>query len=157
MFSRKSAPDKALQIAAKTRCRLNANARHPPSTRADEPHRFSSREVLAAHSVFIVAAHCHLLDLAHETRNCPSFCSCFRGFALVFIAGVDVYLIQGLSAAAKLTSSSIDDAVFDSELTLALYAFPALFGGIGVNLISHVLIRHLGDAERKFEKEHQDA
>lgn len=79
------------------------------------------------------------------------------GFALVFIAGVDVYLIQGLSAAAKLTSSSVDDAVFDSELTLALYAFPALFGGIGVNLISHVLIRHLGDAEKKFEKEHQDA
>ena len=79
------------------------------------------------------------------------------GFALVFIAGVDVYLIQGLSAAAKLTSSSVDDAVFDSELTLALYAFPALFGGLGVNLISHVLIRHLGDAEQKFEKEHQDA
>ena len=79
------------------------------------------------------------------------------GFALVLVAGVDVYLIQGLSAAAKLTSSSVDDAVFDSELTLALYVFPALFGGIGVNLISHVLIRHLGDAERKFEKEHQDA
>ena len=79
------------------------------------------------------------------------------GFALVVIAGVDVYLIQGLSAAAKLTSSSIDDAVFDSELTLALYVFPALFGGIGVNLLSHVLIRHLGDAEKKFEKEHPDA
>ena len=79
------------------------------------------------------------------------------GFALVFIAGVDVYLIQGLSAAAKLTSSSIDDAVFDSELTLALYVFPALFGGIGVNLLSHVLIRHLGDAEKKFENEHPDA
>lgn len=79
------------------------------------------------------------------------------GLVLVVIAGVDVYLIQGLTAAAKLTSSSVDDAVFDSELTLALYVFPALFGGIGVNLISHVLIRHLGDAERKFEKEHRDA
>ena len=79
------------------------------------------------------------------------------GFALVVIAGVDVYLIQGLSAAAKLTPSSFDDAVFDSELTLALYVFPALFGGIGVNLISHVLVRHLGDAEKKFEKEHPDA
>ena len=79
------------------------------------------------------------------------------GFALVLVAGVDVYLIQGLSAVAKQTSSSFDDVVFDSELTLALYVFPALFGGIGVNLISHVLIRHLGGAEKKFEKERRDA
>jgi hypothetical protein len=43
---------------------------------------------------------------------------------LVLIAGVDV----------KLTSSTLDDAVLNSELTLALYAFPALFGGIGVRI-----------------------
>jgi hypothetical protein len=67
------------------------------------------------------------------------------GLALVAIAGVDVYLLQGLSALAKLTPSVADDAVFLSEVTVGLYALPALFGGIGVNVLSHVLIRHLDE------------
>ena len=79
------------------------------------------------------------------------------GFMLVIIAGVDVYLLQNLAAAAKLTPSLADDAVFVSELSLALYLFPGMFGGIGVNIISHVLIRHLVEAEKKFEAEHPDA
>ncbi|MEO6024543.1 MAG: hypothetical protein ABIP64_15810 [Burkholderiales bacterium] len=79
------------------------------------------------------------------------------GFTLVAIAGVDVYLLQSLAASAKLTPSLTDDAVFLSELSVALYLLPAMFGGIGVNIVSHILVRHLAKAERQYEKEHPDA
>lgn len=80
---------------------------------------------------------------------------CF-GVALVLIAGVDVYLLQTLAVLAKKTASLTDDAVFTSELTIALYVLPVVFGGIGVNLISHVLLRHLNEAEGRFDREHRD-
>ena len=79
------------------------------------------------------------------------------GLALVVIAGVDVYLLQSLAAMAKLSSSRVDNAVFASEVSLALYLLPALFGGIGINLVSHVLVSHLVQAERRFKSEHPDA
>lgn len=76
------------------------------------------------------------------------------GIALVLIAGVDVYLLQSLSSLAKTSPSLADDALFVSELSIALYVLPVVFGGIGVNLISHVLLRHLTEAEKRFEREH---
>ncbi|MBU1351388.1 MAG: hypothetical protein KKB95_05800 [Gammaproteobacteria bacterium] len=79
------------------------------------------------------------------------------GIALVLIAGVDLYLLQSLATVAKNTPSLADDAVFISELSLALYILPVVFGGIGVNLISHVLLRHLTEAEKRFDREHPDA
>ena len=79
------------------------------------------------------------------------------GLALVAIAGFDLYLLQSLAAMAKASSSLADDAVFLSELTIGLYLLPALFAGVGMNVISHVLIRHLEEAERQFEREHPDA
>ena len=79
------------------------------------------------------------------------------GFALVVIAGVDVYLLQSLAAAARLTPSLADDAVFLSEVSIALYLLPAMFGGIGINVISHVLVNHLDDAEAQFKREHPGA
>ena len=48
------------------------------------------------------------------------------------------------------------DAVFVSEVRLALFLLPALFAGVGINLISHVLIRHLQKAEAQFETEHPE-
>ena len=78
------------------------------------------------------------------------------GIALVLIAGVDVYLLQSLSSLAKTSPSLADDALFVSELSIALYVLPVVFGGIGVNLISHVLLRHLTEAEKRFEREHSD-
>ncbi|BAL23054.1 hypothetical protein AZKH_0714 [Azoarcus sp. KH32C] len=75
------------------------------------------------------------------------------GLALILIAGFDTYLLQSLVQMAKASASLADDAVFVSELTLGLYLLPALFAGVGVNVISHVLIRHLGEAERQFEKD----
>lgn len=79
------------------------------------------------------------------------------GFALVAIAGMDVYFLKVLSAAAKLSPSLADDTIFVSEISLALYLVPAMFGGIGVNIISHVLIKHLDEANQRFQKEHPDS
>jgi hypothetical protein len=79
------------------------------------------------------------------------------GFTLVVIAGLDVYLLQSLAASAKLTPSLADDAVFLSEVSLALYLLPAMFGGIGINVISHILVKHLVEAEKRFQDEHPDA
>lgn len=75
------------------------------------------------------------------------------GFALVFVAGIDVYLLQHLAALARRTSSLADDVVFVSEVSVALYLLPALFAGIGINIVSHVLLRHLDEAERQFRRD----
>ena len=79
------------------------------------------------------------------------------GIALVLTAGVDLYLLQSLAALARHTPSLADDALFLSELSIALYVLPVVFGGIGVNLISHVLLHHLTEAEKRFEREHPGA
>ena len=78
------------------------------------------------------------------------------GVVLVLVAGVDVYLLQTLASLARGTHSLADDALFLSELRIALYVLPLMFGGIGVNLISHVLLRHLFEAETRFEREHRE-
>lgn len=78
------------------------------------------------------------------------------GLTLIAVAGLDVYVLQSLAAAARQTPSLADDAVFLSEVSLALYLVPAMFGGIGVNVVSHVLIRHLIEAEKRFLAEHPD-
>jgi hypothetical protein len=78
------------------------------------------------------------------------------GLALVAIAGVDVYLLRSLSTLAKLTPSIADDAIFVSEVSLALYLLPAMFGGIGINIISHVLVSHLVEAEARFNAEKRE-
>ena len=78
------------------------------------------------------------------------------GLSLLAIAGVDVYLLQILARSARLSPSLLDDQVFNSELTIALYVLPALFAGTGINLVSHALIRHLEKAERRFEREHPE-
>lgn len=88
------------------------------------------------------------------TRSISSRAVLGFGVALVLIAGVDVYLLQSLSSLAKASPSLADDALFVSELSIALYVLPVVFGGIGVNLISHVLLRHLTEAEKRFEREH---
>ena len=75
------------------------------------------------------------------------------GFVLLLISGIDIYLLQVMSKMAKISISHWDDTVFLSEVSLALYLLPVTYGGIGVNLISHVLIRHLNRAERRFEVE----
>ena len=76
------------------------------------------------------------------------------GVSLVAIAGTNVFLLQRLALMARSSASLLDDRLFASELSVALYVLPVLFAGIGVNMISHVLIRHVTKAERRFEQEH---
>jgi hypothetical protein len=61
--------------------------------------------------------------------------------------------MQHLAGMAKNTPSLLDDRIFASEISVALYLLPVLFAGIGVNMISHVLTSHLVDAERQFDRE----
>ncbi len=77
------------------------------------------------------------------------------GFALIAIAGVSIYLLQRLNVIAKTSPSLLDDRIFSSEVSIALYLLPLLFAGVGVNLISDILIRHLDDAERQNDQDHR--
>jgi hypothetical protein len=77
------------------------------------------------------------------------------GIILIVLAGVDVFLLQRLTELAKYSPSLLDDAIFASELSVALYLLPALFGGVGINMVSHVLISHVASAERLFDRTHK--
>ena len=75
------------------------------------------------------------------------------GILLIVISGIDVFLLQRLGAVARNSPSLYDDMLFASEVSVALYLLPLLFAGVGMNLISHILINHLGDAEKRFDRE----
>ena len=77
------------------------------------------------------------------------------GLTLVAISGVDVFLLQRLQTMSKLSPSLLDDAVFNSEVTIGFYLLPALFAGVGIDVISHVLIRHLDKAQETFRRDHR--
>lgn len=79
----------------------------------------------------------------------------FFAITLIAISGVSIYLLQRLNVIAKASLSLLDDRIFASEISIALYLLPLLFAGIGVNLISDILIRHLTDAERKYDQDHR--
>jgi hypothetical protein len=76
------------------------------------------------------------------------------GFALIVLSAMDIYLLQILSKMAKHTPSMLDDKIFSSEISVALYLLPALFAGIGINVLSHILITHLTEAENRFDRKH---
>ncbi|WP_431274601.1 hypothetical protein ACQ858_21765 [Variovorax ureilyticus] len=76
------------------------------------------------------------------------------GFTLVAIAGIDVFFLQRLATLANATPSLADNVFFVSEVRVALYLLPALFAGLGINVISHVLTTHLTAAEKRFNEEH---
>ena len=91
-----------------------------------------------------------------RTRSVSTATVLMLALVLIVIAGIDLYLLNRLASMARESPSLVDDAVFLSELRLALYLLPALFAGVGINLISHVLIRHLQKAEARFEAEHPE-
>lgn len=71
---------------------------------------------------------------------------------LILISGVDVFLLQALADIAKTTTSNFDDKIFSSGLSIALYTLPVAYVGIGVNLLSHILIDHLHRAESRHDR-----
>ena len=75
------------------------------------------------------------------------------GASLIIMAGINIYLLGWLADAAKETPSKMDDKVFASTVSIALFLFPAVFAGIGTHIVSHVMIRHLDEAETRFERE----
>jgi hypothetical protein len=74
------------------------------------------------------------------------------GIVLIVISAVNVFILQRLAEMARVSPSLLDDRIFVSELSVALYLIPALFAGIGVNMMSHILISHLTGAERQFDR-----
>jgi diguanylate cyclase (GGDEF)-like protein len=74
---------------------------------------------------------------------------------LVVVSGVDVILLRHLAGIAKTNSSILDEKIFSGELSLALYLLPVVFAGLGVNMGSHVLISHLTEAEKRYDKAHK--
>jgi ABC-type transport system involved in Fe-S cluster assembly fused permease/ATPase subunit len=79
----------------------------------------------------------------------------FFGITLVTIAGLDFYLLHSLAGEIKRTLT-VDDAVLIDEISFALYVLPALFAGIGVNVVSHILLSHLVEAEKRFKQENEN-
>ncbi|HQR04233.1 MAG: hypothetical protein JSR19_08335 [Proteobacteria bacterium] len=79
------------------------------------------------------------------------------GVTLIVLAGINVYLLQHLAFLSRHSPSLIDDRLFASEVSLALYLLPVLFAGIGTNMISHILISHLQRAEHRFEEQSRQA
>ncbi|BBO99762.1 hypothetical protein [Sulfuriferula nivalis] len=75
------------------------------------------------------------------------------GFALVAVAGIDAVLLHHIAYAAQHTASVWDDKLFASELSVALYLLPLVSAGVGVNILSHILITHLAEAERAFDRQ----
>ena len=75
------------------------------------------------------------------------------GLVLLVLSGADLYLLQTLATRVKGTASLLDDRIFAGEVSVALYLLPVAFAGIGVNLISHVLIDHLKEAEARHDRQ----
>lgn len=75
---------------------------------------------------------------------------------LVAIAGGDVLLLQALAEKAKDSPPLAHEQLFSGQLSLLLYLLPAIFAGLGINLVSHVLINHLNQAEANFDRLSQD-
>ncbi|MBP9653488.1 MAG: hypothetical protein KBE19_03780 [Rhodocyclaceae bacterium] len=78
------------------------------------------------------------------------------GVMLVALAGASVVLMPILEEYARLSSDLLDNRLFNSEFSLALYLLPAVFAGLGTNIISHVLIQHLAEAEARYDRAHPD-
>jgi len=80
-------------------------------------------------------------------------------FALVLlvIAGADVALLHGLNGRIQEGPLLLYGYLFSEQLATALYVLPAVLAGLGINLMSHVLIHHLNEAEQRFNYERQKA
>jgi hypothetical protein len=77
------------------------------------------------------------------------------GISLIVLAGIDVGLLRILASLASRSHGGLDYAVFNSELSIALYVLPTLFAGTGINLVTHVLIQHVAIAERRLDDAQQ--
>ncbi|MBB3214291.1 nitrogen fixation/metabolism regulation signal transduction histidine kinase [Herbaspirillum sp. Sphag1AN] len=75
------------------------------------------------------------------------------GVSLLLMAGADIILLRKLALMASNALSGSEDKFFNSEMAVSLYLLPAFLAGVGVNIISHILIRRLREAEDQFERD----
>jgi hypothetical protein len=85
----------------------------------------------------------------HKRRAISPRSVFWLGLTLVAIAATDVAMMRSLQLAAAQSPSHLDDFLA-SEVAVGLYLIPALFGGIGIDLISSVFRRHLEAAEHRY-------
>jgi hypothetical protein len=90
------------------------------------------------------------------TRSVARWFVLLLALVLIALSGIDLLLLQVLADMASKTPSTLDDKLFAAGMSVALYLLPAVFAGIGVNLLSHALLSHLVRAERRFERDHPD-
>jgi hypothetical protein len=90
-----------------------------------------------------------LYALLYKRRAISSGTTLLLGVTLVTVAAVDIGLLHSLASGAGSTATKLDD-VFASEMAIGLYLVPALFGGVGIDLISTVLRNHLQAAEHRY-------
>jgi len=105
--------------------------------------------LLLSFSVLLpVALYAYLIHKWAITRTSVAL----LGLSLLMISGMDIFLLRRLEVMANNSLSLLDDKIFASEVSLVLYLLPVLLAGVGVNIISDVLNRHLADAERKIDR-----
>jgi len=110
--------------------------------------------MLVVSSVVIPAA----IYVVMVTRRAISRLTVFAfGMLLIGLSGLDFLLLRHLMTVAGNSASLLDDAVFKSEFSAALYVLPLISGAVGTNLISHVLVRHLEEAEKRHDRERKAA
>lgn len=76
---------------------------------------------------------------------------------LIILAAVDVVLLQSIAGNLHASQDMFHEGLISTQLSVALYLLPAAFAGLGINLISHVLINHLNEAEKQFDQTNEDA
>lgn len=101
--------------------------------------------------IFPVVLYTGLMRLRRVSRIAVH---CF-GLFLVLLSGVDVVLLQQIAFLARHNTSLLDDRLFGTGLSMALYLLPLLSAGIGINMISHVLLDHLKQAEHRYDTRRQ--
>lgn len=93
-----------------------------------------------------------LYAMLHTRRAISQRTVLLLGLTLVGIAAADTGLLRSLQTEALRTASVLDD-FFASEMAIGFYVVPALFGGIGIDLVSSVLRNHLRAVEQQHRRE----
>jgi hypothetical protein len=102
---------------------------------------FLGNRVLSAGGIFDSFACCHIFP-SDRKRSFSRIAMVMIGLAMRMISGVDIVLLQKRFAMASQSSDLMDDALFSSKPSLALYLLPLVLTGLGINVISHMLPSH---------------
>ncbi|MDX2219697.1 MAG: hypothetical protein SF172_11800 [Burkholderiales bacterium] len=114
--------------------------------------KFEFYLLIAVTLILPIGIYVHLL----RTEAISKFSVLLFAALLIVLAGASFFLLHQLSDLARISLATLDDGVFSSGLTISLYLLPATLVGVGVNMISHILISHLSAAERRFDRQQSE-